>query len=374
MNARYYPSPDFRNSEEGDVTAQGGDTNVVIRLGINSYNSEKFLTPPIKLAGTVRDARGKPAAGVKMSMYSYQTGSLASQTDSNGRYEFTWQKRLSNEETEWLVARDLSSGSVAFHQIDENTTNLDLTLQEGMTISVRVSDTDGLRLTNATASVSLRFGTRGFGVDSQPFTTDERGQLRITALPRGERYLVQIQAPGHTSSRFQQIEADETKTKSLELPPVVLTPMDRDVAGQVLDADGKPVAGTTVQVQGAGMVGQRTTTDSDGHFTFHGITRGLLSFPAGTPIAGSSALGNSGSARVESGDTNITIRLGTDHDTFPSNRTLTTSGTMFDPSGKPVSGALIEVLPGGSDSPIKAAPTGNIRSNGRIYCHGQTRP
>src|ERR1019366_9990675 len=53
VNARYYTSPDFRNSEEGDVKAQGGDTNVVIRLGINSYNSEKFLSPPIKLAGTV---------------------------------------------------------------------------------------------------------------------------------------------------------------------------------------------------------------------------------------------------------------------------------------------------------------------------------
>jgi protocatechuate 3,4-dioxygenase beta subunit len=342
VNARYYTSPDFRNSEEGDVKAQGGDTNVVIRLGINSYNSEKFLSPPIKLAGTVRDARGKPAAGVKMSMYSYQTGSLTSQTDSNGRYEFTWQKRLSNEETEWLVARDLSSGSVAVHQIDETTTNLDLTLQEGMTLSVRVSDTDGLRLTNATASVSLRFGNRGFGVDSQPFTADERGQLRIMALPQGERYMVQIQAPGHTYD-MRQIEADETKTKLLELPPVVLTPTDCDVAGQVLDKDGKPAAEVNVHLYTGG---QTTTTDADGRFVFHGVRRGLLSLEAGFPMPNTSAYRDSGMARANGGDTNIVIRLGTNPSPGASISLarITTSGTVFDPSGAPASGVLLSLL------------------------------
>jgi protocatechuate 3,4-dioxygenase beta subunit len=356
VDARYYPSPDFRNGEEGDVKAQGGDTNVVVRLGINSYNSEKFLTPPIKLAGTVRDARGKPAAGVKMSMYSYQTGSLTSQTDSNGRYEFTWQKRLSNEETEWLVARDLSSDSVAVHQIDETTTNLDLTLQDGMTLSTKVTDTDGKLLTNATASVSLRVGNRGFGVDSQRFTADERGNLRIAALPQGERYMVQIQAPGHTYD-MRQIEADDTRTKLLELPPVVLTPTDCDVAGQVLDNDGKPAVGVSVHLfQG----GQTITTDADGHFVFHEVRRGLVSIEAGLPQPNTSAYKNSGTARGNGGDTNILIRLGTNPSPFASIVRITISGTMFDPSGAPAPGVLVDVLSAGVlSSPARSDTNGN---------------
>ncbi len=44
-----------------------------------------------------------------------------------------------------------------------------------------------------------------------------------------------------------EIDPDETKTKLLELRPVVLAPMDDEVAGQVLDADGKPAAGMTVR-------------------------------------------------------------------------------------------------------------------------------
>ncbi|HEX7578234.1 MAG TPA: carboxypeptidase-like regulatory domain-containing protein, partial [Verrucomicrobiae bacterium] len=161
-----------------------------------------------------------------------------------------------------------------------------------------------------------------------------------------------IGAPGHTSSRFQQIEPDETKTKSLELPPVVLMPMDRDVAGQVFDANGKPVAGTTVQVQGTGMVSQRTTTDSDGRFAFHGVIRGTLNFTAGTPIPGSSALNDSGRVQGNSGDTNVVIRLGTNPSPLApvlSQARTITSGTVFDPSGAPAPQVFLSVL---SSSPI----------------------
>jgi protocatechuate 3,4-dioxygenase beta subunit len=342
LNARYYPSPDYSNGQQGDVSTQGGDTNVVVRLGIYASNTGGNLSPPIKLTGTVRDARGKAVAGVKMFMSSLQSGPITSQTDSRGRYEFTWQKRLNNEETEWLLARDLSSGSTAFHQMDETTTNLDLTLQEGMTLSVRVSDTDGQRLTNATASVGLRLGNRGFGVDSQPFTADERGQLRITALPQGERYMLQIQAPGHTSN-MRQIAADETKTKLLELPPVVLTPTDCDVAGQVLDNDGKPAAGVNVHLYTGG---QTTTTDTDGHFVFHGVRRGLLSLEAGFPMPNTSAYRDSGMARANGGDTNIVIRLGTNPSPASSisRDRITTSGTAFDPSGMPAPGVILSLL------------------------------
>ena len=145
--------------------------------------------------------------------------------------------------THSLLARDFKRNLTTFLQVDPKMTNLDLTLQDGMTLSTKVSDTDGRLLTNATATVSIRLGTMGFGIDPQPIMTDKHGELRITALPQGQRYMVQFHAPGHTSF-MRRIEADETATNVLELPPVVLTAMDRDVAGQVLDNDGEPAVGS----------------------------------------------------------------------------------------------------------------------------------
>lgn len=358
VNARYDSSPDHKNSEQGDVSAQGGDTNVVVRLGIYAGNTGGNLSPPIKTSGTVRDARGQPVAGVKVFMSDLQSASIGSQTDSRGQYEFTWQKRLNNEEDHWLLARDLSSGSAAFHQMDAAATNLDLALQEGLTLSVQVSDTDGRRLTNATATVGLRLGNKGFGVDSQPFTADEHGQLRIAALPQGERYMIQIHAPGHTSY-MRMIEAGETGIKLLELPPVVLTAMDRDVAGRVLDNDGKPAVGVSVHLFQGG--GQTTTTDADGRFIFRGVPPGLVSFDAGLPQPGTSAYKNSGMAQAKGGDTNIVIRLGTNPDPGASISVarITMSGTVFDPSGKPAPGVLLAMLPsGGLRTPAQSDANG----------------
>jgi protocatechuate 3,4-dioxygenase beta subunit len=349
-----------------NASAQGGDTNVMLRLGITMVQSRPFLTPPIQLAGTVRDVRGQAVAGVKMTMFSYQTGLISSETDSRGHYEFTWQKRLSNEENEWLLARDFSAGSAAIRQIDETTTNLDLTLQDGITLSMKVSDTDGLLLTNATAKMMLWQGNRGTTIDSQPFMADERGRIRMTALPQGERYEVSISAPGHASNT-RRIEADETKTKLLELPPVVLMPTDCDVAGQVLDKDGKPAAGVNVHLFQGG--GQTIMTDADGHFIFHGVPRGLVSFDAGLQQPGTSAYKNSGMGRGMGGDTNVVIRLGTNPDSGAtmSQARITTSGTVLDPSGKPAPGVFLSVLSAvGFNNPARTDPGGKYMMQRQI--------
>ena len=349
VDARYYTNPDMRNSEEGDVSAQGGDTNVVVRLGVHSYvypNSARNLTPLIKTTGTVSDPSGTPVAGVKLSLFPVQVLTLTSQTDSDGRYEFNWQARLTLEDTQWLLARDLKNGLAAIHPLDKTTTNLDLVLQDGITLSTKVSDTGGRLLTNATATVTLWQGNRGYRITPQPVTADEHGNLRIAALPQGQKYWVQIEATNHTTATLR-MEAAETGIKLLELPPVVLTAMDRNVAGKVLDNDGKPAVGVSVHLFQGG--GQTTTTDADGHFIFHGVPPGLVSFDAGLPQPNTSAYKNSGMARGKGGDTNIVIRLGTNPDpgSAISQARITTSGMVFDPSGKPAPGVFITMFPSG---------------------------
>jgi protocatechuate 3,4-dioxygenase beta subunit len=232
------------------------------------------------------------------------------------------------------------------HPLDKTTTNLDVVLQDGITLSTKVTDTDGRLLTNATATVTLWQGNRGYRVTPQPVTADEHGNLRIAALPQGQKYWVQIEATNHDSDTLR-MEADETKTNLLKLPPVVLTPTDGEVSGRVLDTDGKPAVGVSVHLFQGG--GQTTTTDANGRFAFHGVRRGLVSFDAGLPQPNTSAYKNSGMARGKGGDTNIVIRLGTNPDpgSAISQARITTSGMVFDPSNKPAPGVFITMFSSG---------------------------
>ena len=100
-------------------------------------------------------------AGVKLSLFPVQVLTLTSQTDSDGRYEFNWQARLTLEDTQWLLARDLKNGFAAIHPLDKTTTNLDLVLQDGITLSTQVHDSSGKPVTNATATVTLLGGKTG---------------------------------------------------------------------------------------------------------------------------------------------------------------------------------------------------------------------
>jgi protocatechuate 3,4-dioxygenase beta subunit len=205
-----------------NAAAQGGDTNVILQLGITLVQARAFLTPPLKMTGTVRDPRGNPVPGAKMSLFTTQVGIITTQTGSDGRYEFTWQKRLNQEQPDWLLTRDLSRNLVAVHQVDETTTNLDLILEDGITLSTHVSDSDGSAVAEATAKVILWHGNRGTSVARQTTTPDERGSLRMAALPQGQKYWVEIGATNYTSTTLH-VEADETRTNHLELPPCILT-------------------------------------------------------------------------------------------------------------------------------------------------------
>jgi len=333
------------NSESGDVAANGGDTNVVVHLGIRSYNGGR---PPVRTAGTVRDNSGARLAGASISVFTVWSGiPLSSTADADGRYEVFWQMREARTDTDtWLLARDSQRNLATLQPLTSQPTNLDLALQPGLVLAMDVRDTDGRPVTNATAVVSLMLGTRGFGVEGKNFGTDAQGRLRIAGLPRGNAYQLLIQAPGYTTGNSRAGTGD-TETNLLELPSVVLTATDGQVAGQVLDAEGKPAAGAQVQVFAIGKT-VSTSTDANGRFELHNVSRGALNLNAGYPIRNSSALTNSGIAHVNGGDTNIMIRLGTRPESPDLRPNIKTSGTVFDPSGVGAAGVSIVVLPGGA--------------------------
>lgn len=330
--------PNTRVNTQGNAPAQGGDTNVVVRLGVNLVSYGQNSSPPRKMTGTVRDPSGTAVGGVTMSLYPVQGRTLDSQTDAEGRYEFRWQGLAAGNITTWLLARDVKGGLAAIHQVDEKMTNLDLTLQEGLTISTQVRDSGGLPLTNATARVTVwAEPNRGFGLNPQPMMRDDHGHFRLNALPQGLRYGFSVGAPGYSSAGREAV-AEETKTNFVSLPPVVLERTDREVAGLVLDLNGNPATAVRLVLQDVGMAGlQPTQTDSSGHFVFSAVSRGQVTILVSDP-------NYDGRVQAEGGDTNVVLRLEERQKITPGAKG-TVSGTVFDPSGAPAAGVILTALP-----------------------------
>ncbi len=89
------------------------------------------------------------------------------------------------------------------------------------------------------------------------------------------------------------------------MEPFQLLVADRRIAGVVLDADEKPVAGAHVAIQGAKQPMQTSRSDSKGRFSIDKICPGAIRIFANTSVGGH----GKGSANVEGGDTNVIIRL-----------------------------------------------------------------
>jgi protocatechuate 3,4-dioxygenase beta subunit len=349
------------NNVQGNAPAQGGDTNVVIRLGVTLVSYGQNSSPPLKITGTVRDPSGVPAAGVMMSLFPVQGRVIDSQTDSAGRYEFNWQEFGAGGQTNWLLARDLKGGFAAIHQVDRSTTNLDLTLQEGLTISTKVQDSSGQPMTNATAIVTVWAETnRGCGLNPQPMIRNDDGVFLLNALPQGIKYSFRVESPGYSFAN-QQAEAEDTKTNLLEMPPSILGRTNLTVAGQVLGVGGNPAPYAQVELIGRWLYRiPSTNTDESGHFVFEGLGPGPLIVMVGRIISNPAAPGISGSANVQAGDTNVIVQLQLTTNTSAPSVAVTTSGTVFDPSGTPAPGVNLLVEPTfGAAKPTQSDANGN---------------
>jgi Carboxypeptidase regulatory-like domain len=281
-------------SEVATATVEGGRTN----------HLEIAIKPPPRITGMVRDAAGAPAPGLELSIFpQWGQSGRGVKTDANGRYEMPWnpQRVGAMGGSFCLLARDVAHNLAAAEDIEEGATTLDLRLQPGLIVTGKVQDENGRALTNATVRVFLWSGNSGTQFDDKHIRADARGQFEITALPPGRKYSLDATAKGYGSAN--QNIAEEGGTNRVELEPCVLRVADRKLAGEVLDADDKPVARANVFMYGPGQPNGSVRTDNKGRFGFEEVCEGTVQLSANLQ-------NTHGSARAEAGDTNVVIRLG----------------------------------------------------------------
>lgn len=345
-----------------------GQPNITIATGQTSQ-TEIEVDPALKTTGTVRDPGGAPAAGAVVSLDNrYET-----RTDTNGRYEITWWNGdlfpddmgvvLVGEDSFFLTARSADGNLVAIRDIAETTTEQDLTLQPGVTISTTVKDPSGQPVTNALATMYLLNGDRNDGTaGGKPSAPDAQGQIVFTNVPRMQTYHLTVTAKAH-SPMTAEIQMPARQTNRLRFPTVVLPLANQQLGGKILDADGKPLAGVVLQawaissavrpVRGkpddweVAVVRNRyldnRQTDSEGCFFFDEVCEGSIELDI-------SYQGSSVTAQTAGGTTNILLRLKLNRvrninpAVAAANQLVKITGTVRDPSGAPAAGEVIGVL------------------------------
>jgi protocatechuate 3,4-dioxygenase beta subunit len=289
----------------GSAQAMGGDTNVVIRF--DARNVSYMAASQQTLTGVVYDPSGNPAVGVRVVVTPAWGTVDTAKTDANGEYSVNWQSQPGMRDAKYsVVARDVERNLAAIEAIGTNKTRVVLRLQPGLSISGTVQDAKGAPLARANINLNMMAGNMGGMVEYEPIKMNSDGTFTIPALPMGQQYHVYVSASSYGSAQ-KSVGKTQSQTNSIQLSPFKLKTADRQLAGQVLGADQKPLSGVQVNINGNGQPNGSTSTDATGHFKFK-VCDGPISIYVWSPS--DSGRNNSGNSQARGGDTNVVVRMG----------------------------------------------------------------
>jgi protocatechuate 3,4-dioxygenase beta subunit len=199
-----------------------------------NYSAQHPAKPGLYLTGTIRDPSGSPVANALVSAANSSYRNPDVKTDANGRYEIRWRLFYNDADSPrsagpgyYLVARAMDQNLAGMQRFNEGITNLDLTLQTGVSLSATVTDTSGKPVPNATGSVSVQ-NANGIGNAwiRSLFTSDAQGRIEISNVPQSSLYIVSAWAKGY-STRQKQMTSQIGQTNRIEFPTIMLPPANQ---------------------------------------------------------------------------------------------------------------------------------------------------
>ncbi|QEH36055.1 Alpha-2-macroglobulin MG1 domain protein [Aquisphaera giovannonii] len=266
--------------------------------------------PPVELAraapplrGFVRDAAGAAVAGadVEATWTLLEQGAMASgavhaRSDAAGRFAAGG---LAPGATVALTARKeeglATRVPVAAREGQDQPVTLTLEPRQVVAIAGRVVAQDGTPLAGAAVRLQTRTRRPGDGSvqDWRPLSfqdgpwiyTGADGSFRTPGEPRAEGVEFQAEAAADGYLLFQGPWTAAGPADVARLPDLVLRREsgERAVAGRVIDAAGRPIAGAKVLQRGDGPRPTESTTDADGRFRLPGVAGGRALLAAEAP-------------------------------------------------------------------------------------------
>jgi protocatechuate 3,4-dioxygenase beta subunit len=292
---------DFVAAARGDGLCPSRGLRGKIHPGTEGADLELVVAPCVSVSGVVVDADGAPVAGAELSVGGNFGSSDRDGTHVPGVLRASWYgaKAVSDESGRFAVGGlssgyryqvDVSHREFLWQRADLSPTGDNrIVLDRGATVRGLVLGHDGAPLVGASVSAGIGWSRLASDV------TDERGTFELRAVEPGESML-RASAPGHAYHVVQPFEVtDRTPFVEMRLE------RERRIAGRVLDADGRPAAGSMVRIEGDREVetpgttyGERTTwewafdkhfqrADAEGRFAFEGLYDGQFRVRASEP-------------------------------------------------------------------------------------------
>jgi protocatechuate 3,4-dioxygenase beta subunit len=266
---------------------------------------EYTLTPAPRVTGIVRDEAGNPLAGVKLEIK--PSSPEEKTTDADGKFEVSWDpSNWGPQSTTFvLVARDEARNLAATADIDEQTKNLDLKLQPGITFTGKVLNHEGKPLPDARVQVMLRVSNWGSTLGrGETGKTGPDGAFEVKAIPPERQYNVTAMAEGYGTFQVQADAANATDNR-MELGEFKLPLADLSVTGVVVDVNDQPVADALVYAYGENQPDRSRDiqTDKEGKFVIEKVCSGPIRLSVN--VRGASRL--YGYVQTEGGATDVRV-------------------------------------------------------------------
>ncbi len=226
------------------------------------------LQPPIVVTGRVLTAQSRqPLAGIRIaaSKDGVTLHDVYAETDGDGRYEVRLTAgpgtyRL-QAEPRWTLAQQKGDSSGIDRLLDASQPHaIDLVLPEPTILGFRVLDLAGKPIESVRTSLSVESsdGRRASWGDSQRLDAEGRGSLRLFEPLARLRFHVSPFPDGPGA-----VQVLEDITPGVEVPELTFTlPPACDLAAGLVDADGIPLAATSVHVTAHYADGSQESTNA----------------------------------------------------------------------------------------------------------------
>lgn len=207
----------------------------------------------VAIAGTVVDENDNPVSGATINLTGSQTALAI--TDAQGVFQFSGLAATGNYNV--AASKQHYSFAPASHSIstpDENVTVSFTAQRNRHSINGRITDPNGVGVSGAVVSLDQ---------SAEPQTTDANGYYSFTQLPASMNYTVIPSSPHYDftpeSISFQELSANQTAD-------FVGNPRYVSFDGSVVDEDGRPISGATVNLSGTQSASANTNQNGQFHF------------------------------------------------------------------------------------------------------------
>lgn len=277
------PSPDSKTID----IPEGQTASVEFRL-------PRVLMAPVK--GKVVDPDGNPVAGASVTTSSEDMPMLrmAITTGGDGTFQTMPMPRAGQLQIRARYKDLATSKALAVNRASHGDVVVQLEKNALASISGRVLDPQSQPIKGAEIELIIRTGRYAFGQGGG--FTDEQGNYTVPSLWADAVYSIEAMRDGYGQASASDLRLQPGQTTRVH--DLTLYKRDSTIAGVLLDADGKPVAGTQINLNGPRTGYSSVTTDTNGQFTCAVVSGDRLNVSFNTPSGYRSRIAGAGDQKV----------------------------------------------------------------------------